>query len=74
MKLFGAGETLILTVVGFVLVMVGVLLPFLMVQHILRSTLLLNFLAFTVSVSGLFLGVSGVGNYVSRNRIKGNSK
>jgi hypothetical protein len=70
MKLFGVGETLILTVVGFVLVMVGALLPFLMVQHILRSTLLLNFFAFAISVSGLFLGVTGVANYVSRNRIK----
>ena len=68
MKHCSTGETLILTVGGFVLVMLGVLLPFLMVQHILRSTLLLNFFAFTISVSGLFLGVTGIATYVSRNR------
>lgn len=56
--------------IGFVMVIAGAVLPFLMVQQILRSTLFLNFLAFAVSVSGLFLGLVGSAMYVKVQREK----
>lgn len=62
----------IMIAVGFVLVIAGAVLPFLMVQQILRSTLFLNFLAFALSVSGLFLGLVGAAMYVGYSR--GNNK
>ena len=58
-------RTLIL--VGFFLVLMGVVLPLLMVIHVLESTLFLNFLSFTVSIAGLYLGLIGAATYV-RNR------
>jgi len=42
----------------------GCLLPFLMVIHVVGSTFFLNFLSWGFSVSGLFLGIIGVANYV----------
>jgi hypothetical protein len=53
--------------IGFILVLVGVLLPFLMVLQILQSTFLLNFLAYGSSIAGLFLGFLGASAYI-RNR------
>lgn len=49
--------------VGFVLVFLGFLLPFLMVLHILESTFFLNFFSYTASVLGLFLGIISVAFY-----------
>ncbi|MCX6067753.1 MAG: hypothetical protein NT121_18690 [Chloroflexi bacterium] len=46
-------------VIGFVLVFLGFLLPFLMVMKILASTYFLNFFSFTVSLVGLLLGLMG---------------
>lgn len=60
----------IMLAVGFVLVIAGAALPFLMVQQILKSTLFLNFLAFAISVSGLFLGIIGAAMYVRVYRSK----
>jgi hypothetical protein len=54
--------------VGFVLVVAAAVLSFLMVQQILKSTLLLNFFTFAISVSGLFLGVIGGSMYVKSHR------
>jgi len=48
---------------GFVLVMTGAILPWLMVLHVIRSTWALNFLSFTASVAGLFLGAIGAAYY-----------
>lgn len=44
---------------GFVGVVLGVLLPFLIILKILPSTYFWNFLAYAVSVAGLVLGVVG---------------
>lgn len=52
---------------GFILVVIGVLLPFLMVLQVLQSTFLLNFLAYGSSIAGLFLGFLGASFYI-RNR------
>ncbi|MFH2102405.1 MAG: hypothetical protein ABIJ39_03510 [Chloroflexota bacterium] len=49
---------------GFVLVVLGAVLPFLMVLQVLESTFLLNFLSFGMSVAGLFLGIIGGSLYV----------
>jgi len=61
-------EVVIMVAVGFVLVVAGAVLPFLMVQQILKSTLFLNFFSFAISVSGLFLGVIGGAMYVNNYR------
>lgn len=55
-------------VVGFILVMLGFILPLLEVLQILKSTLLLNFFSYAVSVSGVFLGVIGSAYLIVRRR------
>ena len=45
--------------IGFILVLLGFLLPFLMVMKMLESTFFLNFFSFTASLIGLFLGLMG---------------
>lgn len=62
------GEYLIL--IGFVLVLLGAILPFLMVMKILTSTFFLNFFSYTASVAGLFMGVAGVSFLVRYRRNK----
>lgn len=58
-----------LLVIGFVLVTMGVVVPFLMVLHLLPSTFLLNFLAYGSSVAGLWIGTLGaVQMYLDRRR------
>ncbi len=56
--------------IGFVMVMLGAVLPFLMVMHIIESTLFLNFFSYTMSVAGLFLGIIGCAYYVRFHRRK----
>jgi len=51
-------------VIGFVLVLLGVVLPWLMVLHFIESTFFLNFLAAGASTAGLILGVIGTAFYV----------
>lgn len=45
--------------IGFVLVVLGVVLPMLMVLDIIQTTFLVSLLAHGASVSGLFLGFIG---------------
>jgi hypothetical protein len=60
-----------LILVGFVLVMLGMILPFLEIIQVIPSTLFLNFFAYTASVLGLFLGIMGSAFYIkSRKRPK----
>lgn len=54
-------------VIGFLLLVLGFVLPFLMMARILESTLLLNFIAHLVSIFGLVLGLVGASSYVRRN-------
>lgn len=58
-----------LILIGFLLSVLGVVLPFLMVIHIIESTFFLNFLSFIGSVTGLILGIIGAALYV-RSRKK----
>jgi len=60
----------ILVGIGFVLVVIGVVVPFLMVMKIIPSTFFLNFLSFTASVSGLVMGMYGAAMYVREHRRK----
>jgi hypothetical protein len=55
-------------VLGFVLVLAGVVLPLLMVLRWVESTFLLNFLSYSASVAGLFLGLIGAAYYVGRRK------
>ena len=56
--------------IGFVLVVLGVVLPFLMVLHILESTFFLNYFSYGASLVGLFLGLIGSAYYVRLNKKK----
>lgn len=44
---------------GFILLLMGWLIPFLTILYLIPSTLFLNFLGWGLSVSGLFLGFIG---------------
>jgi hypothetical protein len=44
---------------GIVLMLLGVVLPFLMVIHVLASTFFLNFFSWGASVAGLAFGTIG---------------
>lgn len=58
-----------LLAIGFVLITVGVVVPFLIVLHLLPSTFLLNFLAYGSSVAGLWIGTLGaVQMYLDRRQ------
>lgn len=57
-----------LIVIGFILVLTGAVLPFLIVLGYLPSTLLLNIMAYIASTVGIFLGVIGVAMYVGNKR------
>lgn len=57
-----------LFVFGFLMVLLGVVLPFLMVTHVVQASFLLSFLSYGASVCGLFLGILGTASYVGRNR------
>lgn len=61
MRYFARPITLI--IVGLVLMLLGVGLPFLMVTQVLESTFFLNFFSFTVSIGGLFMGIIGIAMY-----------
>ena len=50
--------------IGFFLVLAGVVLPFLMVIQVLESTFFLNFFSFFATMAGLLLGMVGAATYV----------
>lgn len=52
---------------GVVLMLLGIVLPFLMVIQLLESTFFLNFFSWGASVAGLALGTIGFATW-SRNR------
>jgi cytochrome c biogenesis protein CcdA len=57
-----------LFIIGFVLVLVGFILPFLMVLKVIEATFFLSFLSFITSIVGLFLGIIAVGFYIRDRR------
>jgi membrane associated rhomboid family serine protease len=70
MKLEDEKQPLRLILIGFVLVTLGMVLPFLMVMQVVKSTFFLNFFAFGASVSGIFLGIIGGAMYVRQTQKK----
>jgi membrane associated rhomboid family serine protease len=54
--------------VGFILVLMGVILPLLMVLDVVKSSFILNFISYGASVAGLLLGVVGAATYVRTKR------
>jgi len=64
----GANEPLVYMIVGGVLLVVGVVVPFLMVIQVLSSSFLLNFVSVGASVAGLALGLIGVFSYTRLRR------
>jgi hypothetical protein len=57
-----------LIIIGFFMVLFGFAVPFLMVMKLLESTFLLNFLSYTASVGGLFMGIIGAAWYARIQR------
>jgi hypothetical protein len=53
---------------GFVLVLTGFVLPFLMVVRVVPPNLILSFVSYGASVIGLFLGLIGAAMYVRTYR------
>ena len=53
---------------GLLLMLLGILLPFLMVIHVVESTFFLNFFSWGASVAGLALGTVGFALYAKVNR------
>jgi NADH:ubiquinone oxidoreductase subunit K len=62
------GDYLIL--IGIALMLLGVILPFLIVLQMIKSTFALNFLIFAMQVAGLFMGIIGVAFYAARRKKK----
>ncbi|MCI0608588.1 MAG: hypothetical protein L0Z71_05955 [Anaerolineae bacterium] len=58
----------LMVTIGLILMLLGIILPFLMLIHILESTFFLNFFSWGASVGGLFLGVIGVATWVRTRR------
>ncbi len=57
-----------LILIGFILSLLGVILPLLMVIHIVQSTFFINFVSYIASVIGLFLGIIGAASYIREHR------
>jgi len=55
---------------GFGLLVLGVVLPMLMILQVLESTFFLNFLAYICSFLGLMFGLIGTAWYTRKNRKK----
>jgi hypothetical protein len=56
--------------IGFFLMVLGVVFPFLMVLKVVESTFFLNFFSYSASLVGLFLGVIGSAFYLRQNKKK----
>lgn len=58
-----------LILIAMLLLVIGVVLPFLMVMEVIKSTLLLNLVSFLVSLIGIVIGVIGSAYYVRIKRL-----
>ena len=57
-----------LMIVGFILLVIGVVLPLLMVTGVLDSTYFTNGVAVAGQVAGLFLGMIGIGMHAASRK------
>ncbi|MFO7636018.1 MAG: hypothetical protein R6W96_01765 [Clostridia bacterium] len=53
---------------SIVMMLLGIILPLLMVVQVIRSSFFLNFLAYGMSVAGLFIGLLTVMSHVKNKR------
>jgi len=53
---------------GLILMILGVVIPFLILIRVLESTFFLNFFSWGASVGGLFLGIIGVATWVRKRK------
>jgi len=53
---------------GLILMITGVVIPFLILIRVLESTFFLNFFSWGASVGGLFLGIIGVATWVRKRK------
>ena len=53
---------------GLILMILGIVIPFLIVIRVLESTFFLNFFSWGASVAGLFLGIIGVATWVRKKK------
>jgi hypothetical protein len=60
-----------LLILGFILVLLGAVIPWLIVLKIIPSTFFLNFFAYGASVAGLVLGIVGLAYYAHEHKGKG---
>jgi uncharacterized membrane protein len=56
--------------VGFILVVLGFVLPFLMIIQVVTTTFFLALISYMASLVGLFLGIIGAAFYVRESRDK----
>jgi hypothetical protein len=56
--------------IGFVLVLLGFVVPFLMVAGFIKSSLALSFASYAASTAGVFLGLIGGALYIRREKGK----
>jgi hypothetical protein len=54
--------------VGFLLVLAGAAIPWLIILKVIPSTLALNFISFAASLVGLMLGIAGTAYIVSSRK------
>jgi di/tricarboxylate transporter len=59
-------------VLGFVLVLLGFVVPFMMVAGFIKSSLALSFASYAASTAGLFLGLIGGALYIRKEKGKRN--
>ena len=55
-------------VIAFVLLVIGVVFPFLMVIKVLRSTFFLNFFSYAAMLAGMMVGIIGLVNHAIEKR------
>ena len=60
-----------LIALGFILVTLGMILPYLMVIQAVPTGYFLSFLSYASTTGGLFLGLIGAATYVKENRWDG---
>ena len=53
---------------GLILMVLGIVIPFLILIRVLESTFFLNFFSWGASVGGLFLGIIGVATWVRKRK------
>ena len=53
---------------GLILMILGIVIPFLIVIRVIESTFFLNFFSWGASVAGLFLGIIGVATWVRKRK------